>query len=131
MIRANSHRTAWRIMRRTLDLSSDVYPKTIRHTVATLLYADESVPEREIVELLGHEGQLARTTRIYAKYDPTRLRNASRVLTKLWCQVHRSARSYGADHLLTTAGQGGKLIVVEIGQQGQIINAGNGGRGRD
>ncbi|WP_310532462.1 hypothetical protein [Novosphingobium sp.] len=99
--------------------------------MATLLYADESVPEREIVELLGHEGQLARTTRIYAKYDPTRLRNASRVLTKLWCQVHRSARSYGADHLLTTAGQGGKLIVVEIGQQGQIINAGNGGRGRD
>ncbi|MEJ6009733.1 hypothetical protein [Novosphingobium aquae] len=118
-------------MRRTLGLSSDVYPKTIRHTVATLLCADESVPEREIVELLGHEGQLARTTRIYAKYDPTRLRNASRVLTKLWWEVRRSARSYAADHLLTTAGQGGKLTVVEVGQEGLIFADGNGGRGRD
>ena len=38
------------------------------------------MPEREIVELLGHEGKLARTTRIYAKYDPARLANTMRAL---------------------------------------------------
>lgn len=108
----SSRKTAWRIMRRTLCLSDDVQPKTIRHTVATLLYADESVPEREIVELLGHEGKLARTTRIYAKYDPTRLRNVTRVLTTLWQRVHRDAKAYAADHVLTTTGQGGKNIVA-------------------
>ena len=97
-----SHKTAWRIMRRVLDLSPDVHPKTIRHTVATLLYADETVPEREVVEMLGHEGKLARTTRIYAKYSPTRLRNVTRALATLWLAVSREARAYGADHLLTT-----------------------------
>ena len=110
-----SRKTAWRIMRRTLGLSADVYPKTIRHTVATILYADENVPEREIVELLGHEGKLARTTRIYAKYDPARLRNVTRALTTLWMQVSREARRYGSDHSLTTVGQGGKNFVVPKG----------------
>lgn len=111
--RVDSRKTAWRIMRRTLGLSADVYPKTIRHTVATMLYADESVPEREIVELLGHEGKLARTTRIYAKYDPARLRNVVRALTTIWLQVSREARRYGSDHELTTTGQGGKNIIAE------------------
>lgn len=110
--KVDSRKTAWRIMRRTLGLSADVYPKTIRHTVATILYADESVPEREIVELLGHEGKLARTTRIYAKYDPARLRNVTRALTTLWLQVSREARRFGSDHSLTTEGQGGKNVVV-------------------
>lgn len=107
-----SRKTAWRIMRRTLGLSGDVFPKTIRHTIATILYADETVPEREIVELLGHEGKLARTTRIYAKYDPTRLRNVTRVLTALWVNIHREAKAYGADHLLTTGQRGSAFSVV-------------------
>jgi integrase len=109
-----SRKTAWRIMRRALGLSADVHPKTIRHTIATLLYADETVPEREVSELLGHEGKLARTTRVYAKYDPARLRNAVRVLTMLWLQVSREARKFGADHLLTTIGQGGQNIVAKV-----------------
>ena len=108
-----SRKAIWRIMRRVLGLSADVHPKTIRHTVATLLYADETVPEREIVEMLGHEGKLTRTTRIYAKYDPARLRNVTRVLTNLWILVHRAAKAYDADHLLTTVGQGGELVVLE------------------
>lgn len=107
-----SRKTAWRIMRRTLNLTSDVHAKTIRHTIATLLYADPTVPEREIVELLGHEGKLARTTRLYAKYDPDRLVNVVRVLTTLWRQVKKAAREYGAVHMLTTEGQGGKNVVV-------------------
>lgn len=112
-----SRKTAWRIMRRTLALTADVHPKTIRHTIATLLYADESVPEREIVELLGHEGKLARTTRIYAKYDPARLTNVCRALTTLWRQVHKEARAFGADHLLTTGQRGDALRIIEKGSQ--------------
>lgn len=107
-----SRKTAWRNMRRTLGLSADVHPKTIRHTVATLLYADASVPEREIVELLGHEGKLARTTRIYAKYDPNRLVSVTRSLTMLWREVHGLAKAYASDHVLTTEGQGGKNAIA-------------------
>jgi integrase len=107
------HKTAWRIMRRVLGLSPDVYPKTIRHTIATLLYADETVPEREVVELLGHEGKLARTTRIYAKYSPDRLSHATKALCSLWLRISRLARAYRADHLLTTVGQGGMNIVTK------------------
>jgi len=110
--KVDSRKTAWRIMRRTLGLSADVYPKTIRHTIATMLYADDSVPEREIVELLGHEGKLARTTRIYAKYDPARLRNVTRALATLWLTVSREARRFGSDHSLTTVGQGGQLAIA-------------------
>lgn len=107
-----SRKTAWRIMRRTLGLSDDVHPKTIRHTVATLLYADPTVPEREIVELLGHEGKLARTTRIYAKYDPTRLQAVTKALTTLWVEIHTLAKAFASDHELTTTGQGGQNIVA-------------------
>ncbi len=112
-----SRKTAWRNMRKALGLSADVYPKTIRHTVATILYADESVPEREIVELLGHEGKLARTTRIYAKYDPNRLRHVTRALTTLWRQVSREARAFGADHFLTTGQRGDAFKVVRKGEK--------------
>ena len=107
-----SHKTAWRVMRRALGLSSDVHPKTIRHTMATLLYGDDSVPEREIVEMLGHEGNLARTTKIYAKYDPKRLRNLIRSISRLWLQVSRAARKFGADHSLTTGQRGDPFRVI-------------------
>lgn len=106
-----SRKTAWRIMRRTLGLSDDVHPKTIRHTIATMLYADPNVPEREIVELLGHDGKLARTTRIYAKYDPARLSAVTKALTTLWVEVHTLAKAFASDHSLTTVGKGGKNIV--------------------
>lgn len=116
----SSHKTAWRNMRRVLGLSADVHAKTIRHTIATILYSDETVPEREIVELLGHEGKLARTTRIYAKYDPARLRNVARVLTTLWRDVSREARTYNADHMLTTGQRGDKFAVVKRSESARI-----------
>ena len=78
-----------------------------------MLYEDESVPEREIVEMLGHEGKLARTTRIYAKYNPTRLRAVTRALATIWLQVSKEARSFGSDHSLATGLSGGKLKVVQ------------------
>lgn len=108
-----THKTAWRIMRRALGLSSDVYPKTIRHTVATILYADDAIPERQIEAMLGHEPTLRRTTRIYAKYRPSHLGKVVKALTTLWLEVSREARRFGADHLLTTEGQGGRIVVVE------------------
>ncbi len=113
--KAASRKKAWSNMRRALNLSGDVQPKTIRHTVATLLYADATVPEREIAEMLGHEGKLPKTTRIYAKYDPTRLPNVVRALTNLWMQVSREARRFGSDHSLTTIKQGGQIVVVGNG----------------
>ena len=85
---------------------------TIRHTIATLPYADDTLPEREIVEILGHEGKLARTTCVYAKYDPTRLKAATRSLTTLWLQVSRAAKHYAADHLLTTGMRGDPFSVA-------------------
>lgn len=110
-----SNKTAWRIMRRTLGLSPDVFPKTIRHTVATMLYNDPSVPERQVSEMLGHEGKLARTTRLYAKYDPSRLREAVAALTTIWREIHREARRFGAVHLLSTnRGEGGKYLAREV-----------------
>lgn len=109
---AKSRKTAWRIMRKALGLSKDVHPKTIRHTIATMLYADPTVPEREIVELLGHEGKLARTTRIYAKYDPARLENVIRGLTTIWLAISKQARLFASGHYLTTEGQGGKNVVA-------------------
>ena len=127
-----SRKTAWRIMRRTLKLSDDVHPKTIRHTIATMLYEDETVPEREVVELLGHEGKLARTTKIYAKYRPERLRGVVRALTTLWRAVHREAKAYGAVHMLTTEGQGGKNVVVRKTAKSKETSRGStGGRDRD
>lgn len=111
--RVSSRKSAWRIMRRALGLSPDVHPKTIRHTIATLLYQDPTVPEREIVELLGHDGKLARTTRLYAKYDPAHLNNVKRALTALWRRVRNDARAYGADHMLTTGQRGDPLRVIK------------------
>lgn len=128
----SSRKTAWRIMRRTLGLSADVHPKTIRHTVATMLYEDESVPEREVVEMLGHDGKLARTTKLYAKYRPERLRGVVRALTALWRSVHREARAFGAVHVLSTKGQGGQNVVAvktAICEDSSLFKAG--GRGRD
>lgn len=129
---ASSRKTAWRIMRRTMGLSDDVFPKTIRHTIATFLYADPSVPEREIVEMLGHEGNLARTTKIYAKYDPQRLGNLVRSLTKLWLEVSRAARKFDADHLLTTGQRGDPFRVVKKSEISLTTEGeASGGRGRD
>lgn len=110
-----SNKTAWRIMRKTLGLSPDVFPKTIRHTVATMLYADLSVPERQVEAMLGHAPSLKRTSQLYAKYDPRRLREAVAALTTIWRQVSDGARRFGADHLLTTRrGDGGKFLAREV-----------------
>lgn len=110
-----SNKTAWRIMRKALGLSDDVFPKTIRHTIATWLYADEDVPERQIEAMLGHEASLKRTSQLYAKYDPTRLRKVTHALTRIWREVSAEARRYAADHRLTTGrSEQGKFLARKV-----------------
>jgi integrase len=115
-----SHKTAWRNMRRVLDLSPDVHAKTIRHTVATMLNRAATVPQREVSELLGHEGELARTSRIYAKYRPEYLQNATRALGRIWLEVSRAARSYNADHRLTKGQRKDAFRVVSAAEYARI-----------
>jgi len=109
-----SNKTAWRKMRSVLDLSDDVFPKTIRHTIATWLYADPKVPERQVSELLGHDapgGGLRRTSKIYAKYRPEYLAEAAIALTTIWMRISALASAYSADHLLTNGPNGKRLVV--------------------
>lgn len=114
----SSNKTAWRTMRKVLDLSDDVFPKTIRHTIATWLYNDPSVPERQVAEMLGHEGNLNRSTKRYVKYDPKRLREAVAALTIIWMRISRQATAYAADHLLTIDDKWSPLRVVKRGEKG-------------
>lgn len=110
---AKSRKTAWRTLRAAIGLSPETVAKDIRHTLTTELYADPSVPERQISELLGHAGDLHRTTKRYAKYRPERMQELARALTRLWLRVSREARLYSADHMLTKEGRKGKIRVAK------------------
>lgn len=70
----DSFKTAFRRIRRDYGLGQDVVAKTIRHTMATELRA-QNVPEAEIEGMLGHRA-FKRTTGIYAKYRPDYLGEA-------------------------------------------------------
>ncbi|GLT02538.1 hypothetical protein GCM10007897_39540 [Sphingobium jiangsuense] len=107
-----SHKTAWRTLRRVLGLSDDVFPKTIRHTVATWLYNDPAIPERQISEMLGHEGSLRRTSRLYAKYRPDYLGEVEAGLERIWLRTTMQAKRYGAGHCLATDKYGALKVVA-------------------
>jgi len=99
-----SRRTAWRTMRRALDLPKPVIPKTIRHTIATELRS-MGVPGEQVSGLLGHRA-MHRTTEVYAKYDPAHLREARAALTIIFEAVQRHAAAWSADHMRTKTGNG-------------------------
>lgn len=111
-----SHKTAWRNMRRVLELDDDVKPKTIRYTIATWLYEMPEIPPRQISEMLGHTDDsssgLARTSRIYAKYRPERMGKVLKGLTDIWRQVSRDARTFGTVHILSSGQRGHPYEVV-------------------
>lgn len=110
-----SNKTAWRVMRKTLGLSADVFPKTIRHTVATWLYSDAKVPERQVSEMLGHGSKLHRTSLLYAKYDPAYLAEVVTALTTIWLRVSKEAKRFGAVHMLSTGRSAdGKWLAREV-----------------
>lgn len=108
-----SRKTRWRTMRRMLDLPADILPKTIRHTVATMLRADASVPRDMIEDLLGHRVN-SKTTEVYAKYDPAYMQALLPALTIIFDKVSRAADDWLADHLLTTPKRGRKMKVDKI-----------------
>lgn len=110
---AKSRKASWRTMRAALNLPADTVAKDIRHTIATELYANPDVPERQISELLGHAGDLHRTTKRYAKYRPDRMREVVAALTTLWLEVSRAAHAFSADHLLTKEGRRDKITVAK------------------
>lgn len=101
-----SSKTWWRTMRKLLGLDVKVVPKTIRHTVATMLRS-KSVPGGEISGLLGHDDpEMNKTSGVYAKYDPRYLGKAKRALTIFFEQVNAEADKWAADHMLTKANRG-------------------------
>ena len=131
----SSHKTAWRNMRRVLDLDDDVVAKTIRYTIATWLYEMEWVPERQISEMLGHiddSGRgLARTSRIYAKYRPERMGLVVKALTIIWIRLSLKAREYGAGHMLSTGMRGDPFLVKKRPASISKYGVFAGGRGKD
>ena len=70
-----SIKTGFRRLRERANLSADVIPYTIRHTMATEL-RKRGVPPWEVAGMLGHKTGGYKTTEIYAKYDPDYLSKA-------------------------------------------------------
>jgi integrase len=106
----HSRRRAWWTMRRALGLPANVIPKTIRHTIATELRR-RGVPAEQISGLLGHVA-MNRTTEVYAKYDPSYLREAKAALTTIFAEVETHAESWAADHRRTKVGNGPVIVVA-------------------
>lgn len=105
---------AWRTMRRVMGLPSDIDAKTIRHTLATMLYSMPDVPERQISDLLGHGGNLHRTSRVYAKYRPDHMAEIARALSTIWLAVSREARKIAAVQVLSIPRSEGGIILDKI-----------------
>lgn len=104
-----SRKRWWRNMRKALDLPANIYPKTIRHTVATELRA-MGVPQSDVEGLLGHQ-MSNRTTAVYAKYAPDRLAAAKQGLTVIWQGAWGEAFRWLSDHYRTTGPKGASIIV--------------------
>lgn len=109
---SKSRKTAWRTMRRALNLPDEVLPTTIRHTVATNLRNDRVSPAAVISEFMGHVG-LTATTKRYAKLDPEYLADIKPGLTTIWERAMDAAAAWSNVHYLTTGARGDKITVVE------------------
>lgn len=106
---AASRRNAWRLMRASLGLPVEVVPKTIRHTLATLLRS-RGVPQEQISALLGH-AYANRTTAVYAKYDPAYLQEAAAMLSTIWGEIRTAEDRWFADHMRTKDGNGPTTVI--------------------
>lgn len=107
-------KTAWRTMRRVLGLSGDVIQKTIRHTVASRLYALRrqfpTLAVEEIEILLGHR-PMKKTTSRYVKFDPDYLASLIEPLSTIWSETIRAADAFGAVHSLSKIGNGETRLI--------------------
>lgn len=113
-----SRKIAWRTMRAALKLPANIVPKTIRHTVATELRS-RGVRAEEIETLLGHRVH-KRTTAVYAKYDPTYLREAKAALSTYWNECCTAANRWLAVHLLSTGRFQRKVVVAKTGGNARV-----------
>ena len=104
-----SRRNAWRLMRTSLGFPLVYVPKTIRHTLATLLRS-RGIPQEQISALLGH-AYANRTTAVYAKYDPDYLREAAAMLSTIWKEIRAAADQWLADHMRTKEGNGPTVVI--------------------
>lgn len=109
-----SRKRAWRTMRRTLGLSDDVVSKTIRHTIATELFTNSDVPDRQLSALLGHAGPVNRTTKKYVHMRPEHMKAAAKALSAIWLRVQREAKAYGAVHSLSIPRSEGGIIIDKM-----------------
>ncbi len=107
---ATSHKTAWRTMRRVLGLDSEVYAKTIRHTVATMLLDYVGDSPHLIESLLGHR-VLHRTTSVYAKWSVAHMEPLVEPLTNIWDLAQNEADRFGSVHSLSTTPKGRLTLV--------------------
>lgn len=105
----DSRRNAWRLMRTALKFPFAYVPKTIRHTLATLLRS-RGIPQEQISALLGH-AYANRTTAVYAKYDPEYLREAAAMLSTIWKEISAAADQWLADHMRTKEGNGPTVVI--------------------
>jgi hypothetical protein len=108
-----SRKVYWRTMRAALGLPADVVPKTIRHSVATILRA-RRVPGDDIELLLGHR-VLKKTTEVYAKYDPEYLAPVRGPLSTIFAECCAAAKQWLAVHSLSTPKRGQCLTVIKNG----------------
>ncbi len=106
-----SRKTAWRTLRRALDLPPAAEPKTIRHTIATRLRG-MGVPAAEVSGLLGHQA-FKGVTNVYAKYDPAYLKKAKAALSKIWNEVMAEATRWSAVHLRSKVGNNRLTVVAK------------------
>lgn len=83
-----SFKTAWRSLRTRAGLPQAFVPKTIRHTMATVLRAAD-VPEAEIQGMLGHKAYSGKTER-YAKFRPNYLGKAAAAIDEHMAELRVS-----------------------------------------
>ena len=102
-------------MRRVMGLPDDIDAKTIRHTLATMLYSRSDVPERQISDLLGHvSDKMHRTSRVYAKYRPDHMAEIARALSTIWLAVSRDARNIAAVQALSIPRSDSGIVLDKI-----------------
>lgn len=109
-----SRKTWWRQMRQILKLENDIVPKTIRHSIATMLKS-KGVSGGQISGLLGHDDpEMKKVTNVYAKHDPRFMDKAKKKLTIIFNQIDSGCDKWCADHLLTKPKKGNGMRIDKI-----------------
>ncbi|QJU59182.1 hypothetical protein HL653_16695 [Sphingomonas sp. AP4-R1] len=106
-----SRKTAWRNIRRLLNLPPEAEAKTFRYTVVTILRNEYRIDGEQIETLLGHTVLKSVSAR-YAKYDPSHLADATVALSSVFRRVAQAAYGWGAVHLLASEPKGRTVVVL-------------------